>query len=61
MRYKTSGPDVIADPRPKVEKDTGINLAQYVQVRCVMIIANVFSIMQAGKEMMPQACDCGRC
>jgi hypothetical protein len=33
VRYKTSGPDVIADPRPKVEKDTGINVAQYVQVR----------------------------
>uniref|UniRef100_A0A383VBB5 formate C-acetyltransferase n=1 Tax=Tetradesmus obliquus TaxID=3088 RepID=A0A383VBB5_TETOB len=31
VRYKTSGPDVIADPRPKVEKDTGINVAQYVQ------------------------------
>jgi hypothetical protein len=31
--YKTTGPDVIADPRPKVEKDTGINVAQFVQVR----------------------------
>lgn len=39
VRYKTSGPDVIADPRPKVEKDTGINVAQYVQVRCVIVIA----------------------
>jgi hypothetical protein len=39
VRYKTTGPDVIADPRPKVEKDTGINVAQFVQVRRVDVLA----------------------